>query len=54
MLAATLGASLLGNMLTGRGMKSKIPECKAALPGLEVVPASEGTIRAGEGITNAG
>ena len=47
MLTATLGASLLGNMLTGRGMKSKIPKREATIPGL-------GVIRAGEGMTSAG
>ena len=38
MLLATLGTSLLGNLLAGKGVKR----------------ADKGTIRAGEGIVNAG
>ena len=48
MLAATLGASLLGNMLTGRGMKSKIPKREATIPGLGVIKAGGGTTNAGK------
>ena len=39
-------------MLGGRGIKSKIPERKAMIPSLGVIPASEETTRAGEGATN--
>ena len=39
-LLGTLGASLLGNLLTGKGVKSKIP-------GQGVIKMGEGTIRAG-------
>ena len=38
-------------MLTGRGMKSKIPECEATTPGIGVIRVGEGTIRVGE-LTN--
>ena len=51
MLAATLGANLLGNMLAGRRMKPKIRERRATTPGLGIIQASEDTIRAGEGTT---
>ena len=54
LLAATLGASLVGNMLEGRGMKSKIPERETKIPGLGVILAGEGTTRADEGTINAG
>ena len=39
-------------MLAGRGIKSKIPERKAIIPSLGVIPVSEGTTRADEGATN--
>ena len=54
MLAATLGVSLEGNMLGGRGMKSKIPERETKIPGVGVILAGEGTIRADEGTIKAG
>ena len=40
MLLGTLGASLLGNLLTGKGINKK---------GKGVNRAGEGTVRAGEG-----
>ena len=48
MLLGTLGASLLGNLLTGKGVK------RSKKPGRELIWAGEGTIRAGEGIFRAG
>ena len=51
--AATLGATLLGNMLTPKGMKSKILERKTTILGLEVSQAGEETIRAGKTIRAA-
>ena len=53
MVATTLSDSLLGNMLAGRGMKSKISEREAIMPGLDVIWEGEGTIRADEGTTRA-
>ena len=53
MLAATLGASLVANMLEGRGMKSKVPEGETKIPGLRVILAGEGTTRADEGTIKA-
>ena len=53
MVAITLGDSLLGNMLAGRGMKSEISEREAIMPGLDVIWEGEGTIRADEGTTRA-
>ena len=47
MLAATLGASLLGNMVAGRRIKSKIPEHEETRPELGVIPAAEGITRSG-------
>ena len=41
MLLGTLGASLLGNLLTGKGLKAK-------LPGRGVMRAGEGAIRVGQ------
>ena len=54
MLAATLGASLFGNTVAGRGMKSKIPEREATIPGPGVIRAGEGSIRGSEGTTRVG
>ena len=47
MLATTLGASLLGNMLAGRGTKSEIPKREATITGLGVICAGEETNEAG-------
>ena len=41
-------------MRAGRGMKSKIPEREAIIPGLDVIWEGEETIRADEGTTRAG
>ena len=54
MLGATSGASLVGNMLEDRGMKSEIPELETEIPGLGVNLAREGTTRADEGTIKAG
>ena len=45
MLLATLGASLLANLLTGKGVNKK---------GKGIHRAGEGVVRAGEGILKAG
>ena len=47
MLLGTLGASLLGNLLVGKGLI-------ATRQGQETIRAGEGTNRAGEGIIRAG
>ena len=36
-LAATLGASLLGSVMAGREINSKIPECESTIPGIGVI-----------------
>ena len=43
-LASTLGASSLGNMLRGKEMKSKKTEHEATIPGLRIIWAGEVTI----------
>ena len=45
MLLVTLSASLLGNVLTGKGINKK---------GKGIKRAGEGIVRAGEGIVRAG
>ena len=45
MLLGTLSASLLGNVLTGKGINKK---------GKGIKRAGEGIVRAGEGIVRAG
>ena len=47
MLLGTLGASLLGNLLVGKGLI-------ATSQGQETIRAGEGTLRAGEGIIRSG
>ena len=47
MLLVTLGASLLGNLLAGKGLI-------ATSQGQETIRAGEGTLRAAEGIIRAG
>ena len=49
MLSGTLGASLLGNLLTGRGV---VPKSQGQ--GRNRVGTSRGINRAGEGIVKAG
>ena len=44
----TLAASLLGNMLLGRRLKSKTPEREATIPGQGIIRAGGDTIRAGQ------
>ena len=46
-LLGTLGASLFGNLLAGKGVKTKIP-------GKGVITACKGTIRTGEDTIRAG
>ena len=48
MLLGTLGASLLGNLLTGKGVK------QSKTHGIRVMRAGEGIIRAGEGTVRVG
>ena len=49
MLSGTLGASLLGNLLTGQGVKAKIPGRRVIKVGERAIAVSQGqaTIRAG-------
>ena len=54
MLLGTLGANLLGNLLTGKGVKSKIPVRGVLRPGEGTIRAGEWTARAGEGTVRAG
>ena len=44
MIAANLGASLLRNLLASKGIKSKIPDREATIPGLGVTGTGEVTI----------
>ena len=44
MLSGTLGASLLGNLLTRKGVKTTILGCKPNMPGQGVMRAGEGAI----------
>ena len=46
MLVATLSDRIIGNMLLGTGMKSKIPKHEATIPRLGVTWAGEKTTRA--------
>ena len=48
MLLDTLGASLLGNLLTGKTAIAISPGHKANMPGRGTIRADEGTIRAGQ------
>ena len=54
MLLGTLGASSLGNLLTGKGVRAKIPGIGEIGAVERNIRAGEGTIRAGEGIIRAG
>ena len=54
MLAARLGANLVGSMLEGRGMKSEIPERETKIPALGVILAGESTSRADVGTIRVG
>ena len=49
MLLGTLGASCLGNLLTGKRVIGTRQEGEANMPGQGTIRASEGTIRAGKG-----
>ena len=46
MLLGTLGASLLGNLLKGKGSVTTSEEREANMPGRGTIRAGEGTIRA--------
>ena len=50
----TLGASLLGNLLTGKGSIATSQGQEANMPGRGTIRAGEGTIIAGKGIIRAG
>ena len=61
MLLGTLGASLLGNLLTGRGVNKKrkgaiaeSEEAKSKSQGRGIIRAGEGATRQGQGIVRAG
>ena len=53
MLLGTLGASLLVNLLTGKGAIATSQGREANMPGWGTIIVSEGTFRAGEGIVRA-
>ena len=48
MLLGTLGASLLGNLLTGKGVIATSQGREANMTGRGTIRAGEGTIRAGQ------
>ena len=48
LLLSTLGASLLGNLLTGKGAITTSEGREANMPGQGSIIAGEGTIRAGQ------
>ena len=48
MLLGILGASLLGNLLTGKGVIATNQGCKTNMPGRYTIRAGETTIRAGQ------
>ena len=49
MLLGTLGTSLLGNLLTGKGVKAKIPTFEAKIPGRWEIKAGKGGIVKSQG-----
>ena len=53
MVLGTLGASLLGNLLTGKGAIATIQVGEANMPERDRIRASKDTIRAGEGTIRA-
>ena len=53
-LLGTLGASLWGNLLTGKGSIATSQGQEANMPGRGTIRAGEGTIIAGKGIIRAG
>ena len=53
MLLGTLGASLLVNLLTGKGAIAMSQGRKANMPGWGTIKVSESTFGAGEGIVRA-
>ena len=48
MLLGTLGASLLGNLFTGKGVIATSQGREANMPGQATIRAGKGTIRAGQ------
>ena len=54
MLLGTLGASLLGNLLTGKGAIATSQGRKSNMPGRGAIRAAEVTIRTAEGTIRAG
>ena len=48
MLLGTLGANLLGNLITGKEAIATSQGCEANMPGQGTLRAGEGTIRAGQ------
>ena len=54
MLLGTLGASLSGNLLTGKGTIATSQGHEAYMPGRGTIKAGEGTFRAGEDTVRAG
>ena len=54
MLLGTLGARLLGNLLTGTGAIATSQGHEANMPRRGTIRAGEGTFRAGEGTVKAG
>ena len=53
-LIGTLGVSLLGSLLTGKGVKTKIPSKEAMRASEGNIRADKWMIRAGEGTIRAG
>ena len=53
MLFSKLGASLLGNLLTGKGVKAKISGRAVMRVGKGTIRADEGTMRTGKGMIRA-
>ena len=53
MLLGTLGASFLGNLLTGKRVIATSQVCKANMPGWGTIRAGEGIFRASKGTVRA-
>ena len=52
MLLGTLGASLLGNLLADKGEQQRAKGLKANIPVRGTIRVGEGTVRAGQDLTN--
>ena len=48
MFLGTLGATLLWNLLTGKGVIATSQECRAHIPGRGAITASKVTVRVGQ------